>query len=107
MNEALPYPLVVLVEGGPDLLAAHHLALLAGVENDVGVVAMMGAGQKIHREALPLFTGKRVRITPHSDDAGQVAAKRWHDQLCVVDATVDAFRLEGLRRGRTVYRSRI
>ena len=97
VHEAQAYPLLVMVEGGPDLLAAHHFAELAGAEDGVGVVGMMGAGMSIHPEALPLFAGKRVRIIPDADDAGRAAAGRWSRELSELGAEVDAFSLEGLR----------
>ena len=98
IHEAQTYPLIVLVEGGPDLLAAHHFAELAGAEDEVGVVGMMGAGMNIHPEALPLFAGKRVRIVPDADDPGREAAERWAQDLREAGAEVDAFSLEGLRQ---------
>ena len=74
-HEAQPFPAIALVEGGPDLLAAFHLAwietstpetLALGKGVDVlghlGFVAMLGAAADIVDAALPLFAGKRVKI---------------------------------------------
>ena len=87
---------VVLVEGGPDLLAALHLAIAAGVLPDVGVCAMLGAGCRILPDALTLFQGKRVRLFPHAGPPhldgsapGIEGAARWQDTLTKAGAGVD------------------
>ena len=97
-REAEEFPFVALVEGGPDLLAAHHFIAAEGRENDAAAVAMLGAGNDIPEDALLFLANKRVRIFPHVDVAGEAAAVRWNDQLERVGCTVDAFRFEGLRR---------
>jgi hypothetical protein len=92
---------IMLVEGGPDLLAALHLLHEAEV-GDVLPVALLGrcAGGAIHSEALGLLAGKRVRIYPHadSDGGGLEAAAKWAAQLagagCHVDAVSFAGRLQ-------------
>lgn len=90
-------PEVALVEGGPDFLAAHHLIWFMGKTKDITPVAMLGASNQIHDDALPLFAGKHVYIFPHSDDneAGQAAAKRWAEQLHSVGAATYPFNLDG------------
>lgn len=93
LPEADGFPLIALCEGGPDLLAALHLAVDAGREADVAPVAMLGAANKIHPDALPLFTGRRVRIFPHADAAGHAAALVWTRQLRDAGARVDAYDL--------------
>ncbi len=93
IGEAAAYPCMALVEGGADLLAALHFAWSEGREHELGAVAMLGAGLTIPDDALPMFTGKRVRIFPHLDDAGQDAAARWDRQLVNADAEVDCFNL--------------
>lgn len=83
---------LMLVEGGPDYLAALHLCLTASVY-DVLPIAMLGrgAGSRIHADALGLLAGRRVRIYPHADadgggDAGaQVWAGQLHQAGCQVD----------------------
>ena len=97
-REATKFPFVVLVEGGPDLLAAHHFIAREGRENDVAAVAMLGSSNHIPGNALKLLAGKRVRLFPHADRAGQDAAGRWTGQLERVRCAVDAFRFDGLRR---------
>ena len=92
------YPAFLLVEGGPDLLAALHFIYLAGFEANCFPVAMLGAKQQIHEDALPILAGKRVRIFPHEDEAGATGARRWARQLEAAGATVDLFDLAGLRQ---------
>ncbi len=87
---------VAVVEGGPDLLAAFHFILERG-RDDVAPVAMLGAGMRIDEDALPIFSGKRVRIFTHADDAGAKAAARWAGQLEAAGAQVDAFAFVGLK----------
>jgi hypothetical protein len=96
IREAQHFPRILLVEGGPDLLAAHHFVNAEERERDVAAVAMLGATHRIHPDALPLFRGKRVRIYPHLDDAGRKAAERWTEQLDAVNADVDCFDLSGI-----------
>ncbi len=95
---------IVLVEGGPDLLAAFHFIHLEGMDGILAPVAMLGA-IRIDPLALPYFGRKRVRIMCHADEAtlengtkrpGLEAAARWQDQLLSVGCTVDAFDFTGL-----------
>lgn len=96
IQEAQPFPVIALVEGAPDLLGAHHFIYAEERERDVAAVAMLGASQRVHETALPLFAGKRVRIYPHLDDAGRQAAERWTAQLESVNADVDCYDLSGI-----------
>jgi CHC2 zinc finger len=107
ITETQPFPAIPLCEGGPDFLSAHYLALWEQASNhttrDVqcSPVAMLGASHRIHADALPLFTGKRVRIFGHDDEAGRGAVERWAAQLASVGADVDAFSFAGLRQADT------
>ncbi len=96
LKEAQMLHVVLLCEGGADLLAAHHFIHAHGREADVATVAMLGASNTIPADALPLFAGKRVRIMAHADDAGIEAARRWKRQLDTVGAHVDAADFTGL-----------
>ena len=96
-NESQPFQNIALCEGSADLLAACHF-IHCKDRADVAPVAMLGASQRIHADALPLFAGKRIRIYPHVDKAGMEAAKRWADQLEAVGAEVDALSFDGLRK---------
>jgi hypothetical protein len=88
---------VVLVEGGPDLLAAYHL-LWCQDRRDITPVAMLGAGTSIFPVALPLFAGRRVRIYPHTDESGIRATERWSHTLLRVGCTVDCYDFSDLMR---------
>lgn len=90
------FPAIDLCEGAPDFLAAFALAYAGAVESLIAPVCMGGATCSIHRDALPLFRGKRVRIFAHSDEAGQAALRRWADQLQDVQAEVDGYSFDGL-----------
>ena len=96
VGEAKPFKIVAIVEGGPDLLAAHHFIYCETREADVAAVAILGASNRIHADTLRLFAGKRVRLFPHVDGAGRDAAERWARQLESVGADVDAFDFAGL-----------
>ena len=104
ITEAQPFPAIALCEGGPDCLAAHYLTLWEQATHhnkrdaQCAPVAMLGASQRIHPDALPLFTGKRVRIFGHEDEAGRGAVERWAAQLASVGADVDAFSFAGLQQ---------
>lgn len=96
VRESLALPCVLLCEGGPDLLAAHHFIHAHGRAADTAAVAMLGASNLIPADALPLFAGKRVRVMAHADEAGRAAAQKWAEQLASVGATVDAADFSGL-----------
>ncbi|HXU18699.1 MAG TPA: hypothetical protein VN708_26560 [Terriglobales bacterium] len=92
--EAKESPCIALVEGGPDFLACHDLALREMVYPACAPVAMMSASPSIHEEALPHFAGKTVRIFPHvdADGAGYAGASKWQRQLRAAGAArVDIF----------------
>ncbi len=94
---------VLLVEGGPDMLAAYHFLLRHKMANQVAVVCMLGAGNRIRESALKLFAGCRVRIMvdadlpkDHEDPKkrklpGMEAAARWQRQLQDAGAAVETF----------------
>lgn len=92
---------LLLVEGGPDYLAALHFA--HELERwDVLPVTMLGrgTGAKIDPAALELMRGRRVRIYPHNDaDGGGVkSARLWAAQLHQVGCEVDSFNFADLHR---------
>ena len=84
-------PVVLLVEGLPDLLSMVQVILEEGRLHDAAPVAMLGAGQHINVHALPYFAGKVVRIFPDQDEAGAKGAATWTQQLRGVAASVDCF----------------
>lgn len=100
LREAAEYPLIAWCEGGPDLLAACHLAWCHGLEHQMAPVTMLGAGQAIPPHALTdgSLRGRRIRIYGHEDEAGRLAAQRWGLQLYEAGALVDGYSPAGLRR---------
>lgn len=101
--ESSPFKTILLCEGGPDLLAAFHFTTVTK-RIDLRPVGLLGAGLRIHAEALIYFAGKHVRIFPHIDERrqGYHAAARWQIQLEKVDATVDAFSFADLKTSSAV-----
>jgi hypothetical protein len=93
ISEAANYPAIALCEGGPDFLAAFGHAWASGVEDKVAPVCISSAALSIADEALSAFTGKRVRIFAHADDAGARASERWRAQLSGVAGKVDRWRV--------------
>jgi hypothetical protein len=98
LEESLPYPIVLLVEGGPDLLAAAHFIYCENRESEAAPVAILGAGHRLKQEALIALAGKTIRIFSNADKSGYSSTKRWADKLRSVDAKVDAVSCEGLRK---------
>ncbi len=96
LTEAKDFPAIALVEGGPDFLAAFHFIWEEEMENIVAPVLLSSASVNIHNEALPLFSGKRVRIFPHMDSAGYEAAIKWEHQLQPICNSVECFDLSDL-----------
>jgi hypothetical protein len=90
---------VMLCEGAGDLLAAYHFAL---EEGGIGLtwqpVAMLGAGARLHPDALALLRKKRVKIIPHADKAGLEGAHHWARVLSEAGCAVGLFDLDGLRK---------
>lgn len=83
---AVPF---VMVEGGPDLLAAYCiLARFPSGARDVQPVAMLSASWHIPDEALPFFAGRPGVILAHGEKAGREAAERWGAQLSAVGCRV-------------------
>jgi hypothetical protein len=70
---------IVLVEGGPDYLAACDMAWHSSRE--FLPVAMLGSTSKIHDDALQFFKGREVLILAHPDESGVEGAKTWCNQL--------------------------
>jgi hypothetical protein len=97
IREAQNFPTVLLCEGAPDLLAAFHFVAIQGREADCAPVAILSATYRIPAEVLPLFTGKRVRIFEHDDNAGWVAAETWKNHLNLHGVEADIFSFFGFK----------
>ena len=94
---------IIMVEGGPDLLAAFHFIFRAGCGPTFTAVAMLGAANNIHADAINLFAGKATKIVPHLDPpdkngrrAGMDAARRWQTQLQGAGAAAEIISLRDL-----------
>jgi hypothetical protein len=92
------FPVIALVEGGPDFLAAFHLVWCAGLEDHVAPVAMFGASNGIPDDVLQHFAGKRVRVFQHDDNPGRNAGALWAAQLIAAGVEVDGYSFAGLSR---------
>ncbi len=92
---------LLVVEGGPDYLAALHFA--TELERwDVLPVTMLGRsiGVRLHGDALDLMHGRRARLYPHADadGGGLISARLWATCLERADCDVDYFDFSELRR---------
>ena len=84
---------VWLVEGGPDYLAACDVMMHSGRE--FLPVSILGAGQRIHADALPFFRSRDVLILGHPGEAGLKAINTWSNQLRDVGASAIPIQLQG------------
>jgi len=89
--EARQFPVILLVEGGPDGLAASAAIMEEKRWQDAAVVVMASSSPAIHPKALPHFDGKRVRIFADDGHAGEQASQKWQGQLIQAGADVDIF----------------
>lgn len=98
IREAQSFPSIALVEGAPDLIAGFHLAWIAGQEERVAPVAMLGS-MPIPKQALPLFANKRVRLFGHFDKetTGGDAETTRGKQLRELGIHVDRYDLSGFK----------
>ena len=96
IKQAQDVPCIMLVEGGPDLLAAYARIEFENRQHDTKPVAMLGASNSIPDVALPYFKGKRVYVYPHVDEAGVKAAERWMQQLLMAGCYPRTFSLMGM-----------
>lgn len=91
---------IMILEGGPDLVAAYHFLLRFGIRN-VLPVAMMGANAGRHGidpRALQLLRGKHVRFYPHNDSSGTEGFVNWLPQFVKAGCTVSRASLAGIIR---------
>jgi hypothetical protein len=84
---------ILLVEGGPDYLAACQLIAESGEEN-VLPVAMLGAGASICQDTLTYFADRNVTVAGHPDEPGLAAAIRWGQQIKAAGGIVRVVRLK-------------
>jgi len=84
---------VIVVEGGPDLLAAHAVILWAEQSGMLDysktyAVGFLGATMNPTVTDAQKFEGKNILILCQSDDPGIEAASRWRDSLSPYCASV-------------------
>lgn len=80
---------MVILEGGPDLLAAYALlATLPMDTTDVQPVAMLGSESSIGDDALPTVSGRPCIVVAHGDQAGRNAADKWALRLSAAGCRV-------------------
>lgn len=94
---------VMLVEGGPDMLAAYALLGKHGMLAKVVPVCMLGASNRMREDAMHCFEGARVRIMVDADALkddvksgkrklpGLQAAAKWQAQMQEAGAAVECF----------------
>ena len=88
------WPLLAVVEGGPDVLAAYAAIQALGLLDTVAVCGMLGASMKIPPGALATFRNRRARIIQHNDsnktvNTGERAADAWARQIHDAGGKVD------------------
>lgn len=103
--EARDCPAIALLEGLPDFLTAHYVALWEQASQhdrrdaQCAPVGMLSASPSIPADALPFFKEKFVRIFPHSEGAGLKGAVKWQSQLLAAGAArVDVFDFSAYRK---------
>jgi hypothetical protein len=89
---------ILLLEGGPDLLAAHGFLTAEKREASGAAVCMLGSAVSLPPECLHSLRGRKIRIVAHADQPGQQAANRWGRQLLPLAACVDVVTLGTLER---------
>ena len=86
---------ILLVEGGPDYLAACQL-IAESQQTDFDNVlpaAILGAGNDIAEDALAHFAQREITIVAHPGDAGRAAGARWAKQIQHAGGRVKIFNL--------------
>lgn len=98
LNEAREFSAIAIVEGGPDLLAAHG-CIWAEDRKDVAAIAVLGASNRPSVDIWSVLEGKRVRVYCHRDSEGMKAGQEWGRAILLAGAVkVEGFRFDGLRQ---------
>lgn len=98
INDISSFQCVLIVEGGPDFLAANFLISQTRKEELYGVIGMLGAHQILTSKQVELLRGKRVRIFPHMDEAGLKGAKNWQSALLLEGVDSDIYDFDSITR---------
>lgn len=85
------YDFLMLVEGGPDVIAAHCFISASAARERIGVLGILGASNSFPARLAKACAGKHVRVFGHADVAGQEAANRWRLILHAKGVRSDAF----------------
>lgn len=72
---------IEIAEGEGDLLAAIDLAIQERRFGRTGFACLLGAGNRIHPQAVRLLAGKDVLLRAQNDERGLAGAARWREQL--------------------------
>jgi hypothetical protein len=86
--ESTSFPRIIIVEGGPDLLAAFQFILttpLFDYRDDFTVICAISTQSNFGQDAWR-FRDKYVQIIAHNDEPGLKAAQKWRQQLFQVRA---------------------
>ncbi|MDR2628911.1 MAG: hypothetical protein LBC30_02905, partial [Puniceicoccales bacterium] len=89
---------ILLCEDSSDFLAAYSLTYAEDLENLAAPVAILGASNVIHPDALKHFRDKRVLGFPDYDAAGITGMSRWRKQLNGMTAEFEVFDYTGMVR---------
>ena len=86
---------ILLVEGGPDYLAACQIIAESPATDfdNVLPVAILGASNDIADDALAHFSERQTTIVAHGDNNGCDAAERWKGQIISVGGAAQVFYL--------------
>jgi len=90
--------ILLIPEGSKDVLAALHLADAEDTLREVGVVTALGSAVKPTPDDIEKLRGRRIRIFPDVDPAGQNAAARIGEAIATLTAEVQIFDLARLYR---------
>jgi hypothetical protein len=91
-------PIIGIVEGSSDILAAYALIHAEELEEEVAPVAILGASNRIHGDALCDFRGKFALGFPDYDIAGRGGMFLWERQLRGIVEAFKVFDYGGLLR---------
>lgn len=82
---------VIMVEGGPDLLAAFALRQSMGENQKIGVCGMLGSHGSLHSLSHSYFRGKSVRLLQHNDQGGKKMEEKLRPQLEPLGASFEVW----------------
>ena len=89
LDQVSEFDSVVILEGGPDLLAAAIFCVreLPELVGKIGFLCITGASMRLSREVAAKLNGKAITIVEHADRAGKRASRNWGKQLTTGTST--------------------